>query len=268
MKDKIIILFSVVAAFLFIITLFLIYANGQQKAINVPTPHPTPFLTTCQLNDKNYAVGESFKSADGCNTCSCTADFQIACTEMACITSTPAPSIKATPTKTATVSAIPQGWKNYQLPDEKLSFSYPQNWKLKTESTGSIGTRYSVTSPNNFNLIFITSLDGLGGGCDEVCQSQNIKNTVLGTLNFSTKPLYIVVNGFKDKTNPLKAEISFNVIPTKTCWSNLCYGFNGKNTPSVTIIEGAFPGKLMTPVEFTNSADVKTAVSILKTLTY
>ena len=111
MKDKIIILFSVVAAFLFIITLFLIYANGQQKAINVPTPHPTPFLTTCQLNDKNYAVGESFKSADGCNTCSCTADFQIACTEMACITSTPAPSIKATPTKTATVSAIPQGWK-------------------------------------------------------------------------------------------------------------------------------------------------------------
>jgi len=39
---------------------------------------------TCQYNGVNYAPGTSFKSSDGCNTCSCTSSGQVGCTAMAC----------------------------------------------------------------------------------------------------------------------------------------------------------------------------------------
>ncbi len=38
---------------------------------------------TCVYNNANYAVGASFKSSDGCNSCTCTSNG-IACTELAC----------------------------------------------------------------------------------------------------------------------------------------------------------------------------------------
>jgi len=41
--------------------------------------------TTCSYGGKSYAVGESFKSTDGCNTCSCLSDGTVACTLMACL---------------------------------------------------------------------------------------------------------------------------------------------------------------------------------------
>lgn len=40
--------------------------------------------TTCSYNGRLYAVGISFQSADGCNTCSCTSGGLVACTLMAC----------------------------------------------------------------------------------------------------------------------------------------------------------------------------------------
>lgn len=42
--------------------------------------------SACAVGDVSYAIGESFESADGCNTCTCEADG-IACTQMACVTS-------------------------------------------------------------------------------------------------------------------------------------------------------------------------------------
>lgn len=38
----------------------------------------------CLYNGKRYRVGESFSSEDGCNSCSCTAGGQVACTLRAC----------------------------------------------------------------------------------------------------------------------------------------------------------------------------------------
>lgn len=51
-----------------------------------PPVEPTAVLADkfCELNDQKYSVGESFPSADGCNSCSCTEDQTIACTEKAC----------------------------------------------------------------------------------------------------------------------------------------------------------------------------------------
>jgi hypothetical protein len=39
---------------------------------------------TCLYNNVVYPAGSSFKSTDGCNTCGCASDGQVACTLMAC----------------------------------------------------------------------------------------------------------------------------------------------------------------------------------------
>jgi hypothetical protein len=38
----------------------------------------------CTYNGKHYAVGDTFKSSDGCNDCSCEANGRAACTLRAC----------------------------------------------------------------------------------------------------------------------------------------------------------------------------------------
>lgn len=58
---------------------------------------------TCSLNDKTYNVGESFKAADGCNTCTCQSQDAINCTSNECLSANPATK-SATPTKTVTSS--------------------------------------------------------------------------------------------------------------------------------------------------------------------
>jgi hypothetical protein len=39
----------------------------------------------CVVDGKHYAAGDSFPSSDGCNTCSCQSDGQVACTLRACV---------------------------------------------------------------------------------------------------------------------------------------------------------------------------------------
>jgi hypothetical protein len=39
----------------------------------------------CSYGGKSYAAGQSFPSADGCNSCSCSANGGVACTERACL---------------------------------------------------------------------------------------------------------------------------------------------------------------------------------------
>jgi hypothetical protein len=83
---------------------------NSQKTLNdlkatPTTAPPTGALTkACEINGQEYAVNETFTATDGCNTCSCTADLTIVCTEMACDASKSA-TISGTPTKAATVSA-------------------------------------------------------------------------------------------------------------------------------------------------------------------
>lgn len=66
-------------------------SNNQQTSIPIvddvtPTSVATQF---CELNDKKYAVGESFPADSMCNTCSCSPNLTIACTQNACISPTP-----------------------------------------------------------------------------------------------------------------------------------------------------------------------------------
>ncbi len=93
--------------FYFSLTLFMVvvsaiiynlFSNQSEPAptsVNPATAGPTPtkiISQFCELNDKKYIVGESFPSTDSCNTCSCTPNLTIACTEKACVT--PEPTVK------------------------------------------------------------------------------------------------------------------------------------------------------------------------------
>ena len=49
----------------------------------------------CTYNGKTYQQGEGFKSMDGCNSCSCN-NGEVACTLMACISSTPSVPVTVT----------------------------------------------------------------------------------------------------------------------------------------------------------------------------
>ncbi len=87
------------------VILYIVKSNkvSQPKQINtkVEDVQDTAVVDTnvCSLNDKTYAIGQSFTAADGCNTCSCNSDIKITCTEKACVT--------PTVTNISTVSATP-----------------------------------------------------------------------------------------------------------------------------------------------------------------
>jgi hypothetical protein len=88
---------------------FLYFYQQSTSNTNVSTVSPTPTEIvseeTCELNGTTYKIGESFKSADGCNTCSCQTGNTIACTEMACdISPTTIPATKSASTKKITLT--------------------------------------------------------------------------------------------------------------------------------------------------------------------
>jgi hypothetical protein len=56
---------------------------GPKTRARISAPEITPGY--CLYEGRPYKVGEGFKAADGCNTCSCTATGQVACTLMACL---------------------------------------------------------------------------------------------------------------------------------------------------------------------------------------
>jgi len=81
---------------------YTVFFSGQ-KFTNPFKPSPTsvPVSTVsdqvCRLNDRNYAVGESFAAADGCNTCTCNQDLTIDCTDQPCKNSGLIPAVSQEP---------------------------------------------------------------------------------------------------------------------------------------------------------------------------
>lgn len=117
-----ILFFISLSVFILIISALIYFLTSSSKPTDTPdstnTITPTVSEVACTLNGKSFGIGDSFKSADGCNTCSCTAPDVIACTEMACditptktatksATITPAKSATVSSTKTSTKSATP-----------------------------------------------------------------------------------------------------------------------------------------------------------------
>ncbi|HPT65745.1 MAG TPA: hypothetical protein PK257_00345 [Candidatus Woesebacteria bacterium] len=110
----------VVALIIFVfvmVALGLVFFKNQKNIdnsdSNFDTAESTPIPASgiCFLNDKTYQIGESFASADGCNTCTCESADVITCTEKAC-PSTITPTKTATATPTVTKSATSSSTKN------------------------------------------------------------------------------------------------------------------------------------------------------------
>ncbi len=55
---------------------------GNQPKVEVPVPFQKD--GTCEYNGIIYKQGESFTAIDGCNSCGCDLNGQVACTAMAC----------------------------------------------------------------------------------------------------------------------------------------------------------------------------------------
>ena len=135
---------------------------------NTPTAKPTinsgPY---CDLNDKRYFQGESFPSADGCNTCSCESQDMIACTEKACAATKSGTVV--TPTKSATTSSIPKDWKKYEDKEIGFSFNYPANITLtKKLSNGvfSLAINTQVNLAGGINVVTGITVDRGGSSLD------------------------------------------------------------------------------------------------------
>jgi hypothetical protein len=125
--------------FLFFVSLFLflavlamialVFINNNNQVSNTnnsnnistvisPTPEITSIPTSapatassCLVNGKQYTARETFISEDGCNTCACTSDFQVVCTEKACAATTSAITSLSKKTK---FQQLITSWNSYK----------------------------------------------------------------------------------------------------------------------------------------------------------
>lgn len=128
------------------------FSTLQQPDTSTNTP-PTAIPSVannkfCELSDKKYSVGESFLSEDKCNTCSCTTDLTIACTEKACVT----PTAVATPK--------PVSGKLYKDIKYGYQFTCPTGAKYVLEATSVNGNKIpfkqeSCSESNNSVIISV-----------------------------------------------------------------------------------------------------------------
>ncbi|HPJ16795.1 MAG TPA: hypothetical protein PK639_01015 [Candidatus Woesebacteria bacterium] len=130
-------------------SIFFSNITPQDSAKNL-TPAPSPTATSgavCLLNDKQYQIGESFKSADGCNTCSCGIDLTVSCTELAC---------DSTPTATPSATSV----KSYKNSVFGFSFDYPKTLTLTDQlpktKTDYTSTKEKLTLTDKINKYTVT----------------------------------------------------------------------------------------------------------------
>jgi len=128
------------------------FLNNQSVSTDpatvMPTAIPTVSTQFCELGDRQIPVGESFPSADSCNTCSCTPNLTIACTEKACVSPTMVPTKK------------PVSQKIYKDIKYGYQFSCPTSAKYVVEATSVNGNKIpfkqeSCTLPDSSVIISV-----------------------------------------------------------------------------------------------------------------
>lgn len=162
------VVFIVVAGL--VVVSFLDSQKTLTESKNTPTSVPPTGVDVvgCEINGKKYSFGESFKADDGCNTCSCGEDKQIACTLMACESST-----SASPTKSATTSAIPTDWKVYT--NSSYSFKYPSKWNLVDLTKGlQVEIYYQPDKTKSVGEILVENMGLSMKGLDTYTKSKSI----------------------------------------------------------------------------------------------
>ncbi len=153
----------------------------------------------CQLNDQTYQVNEAFAAADGCNTCTCTPDLTISCTEKAC-------------ESTSSSSASLKDLKTYTSDEYKFSVQYPSDLSMeinnvdtanyvqlifnKTSNAAfdiSASSNYPINQPKYMNDTVSTGKKNINGISWSLFQLpnkyiglQNEKNSILYSITYPT----------------------------------------------------------------------------------
>jgi|GEM_PF-779932 len=191
-----------------------------KTVVNTVSPTPTKVVSqeTCELNGTTYKVGESFKSADGCNTCSCQTANTIACTEMACnispvvtpvATKSASTKVTITPTKSATTSSIPKDWKTYTNSTYKFSINYPSDWIVKVSESGVIISNleytkgYSDPTNNNIDLGENVSISFYKNYKTSLTNGETLETYISKKINFpsANKTTINKLSGYKVTEN-------------------------------------------------------------------
>ncbi len=122
-------------------------------------------------------MGESFLSEDGCNTCNCFDNGQIACTRMACA---PTPTIYSSPSVSKTnFQKLITDWSNYQeinITDRQQFTNQSSFW------TGSIKTD---------NLLYGVTQKIIQGSIKKLALDNNTTDFILGDYEYK---FYITPN--------------------------------------------------------------------------
>jgi len=215
----------------------LFFAPSSQTASNKSTVNPTPTVSSgvfCDLNNKRYFQGESFPSADGCNTCTCESQDIIACTEKACLATK---SATLTPTKSATSSSIPKDWKVYEDKEIGFSFSYPKNITLTKKIS------------NGVFFLAINAQINLAGGVNMVTGITTDRGG--GSLDFG---------GYTKNGNQITYFSNKNI--STICDSKLIKKiYNNPNGLEIVLLEGTLDNEGMTGSCETSSGNIKALVN-------
>jgi len=159
--------FSLIIFIIVLVLVIISFINSQKPISNsrdIPNNNISPTslpVTFCEINDQKHAVGTTFSANDSCNTCTCGEDLTINCTTKTCDAT---PSVKLSPTKSATTSAIPADWKTYTNSTYNLSFKYPSGSIVKNNNyTGYLATfivdKISSVEPTTTATFYIGSTD-------------------------------------------------------------------------------------------------------------
>lgn len=149
--------FSLIIFIIVLVLVIISFLNSQKPISNsrdIPNNNISPTslpVTFCEINDQKHAVGTTFPANDSCNTCICGEDLTINCTTKTCDAT---PSVKLSPTKSATSSAINKDLKTYTSSLYGFSFQYPSNTKV----TGDINSHiFSFSIDSKVISVLISS---------------------------------------------------------------------------------------------------------------
>ena len=174
------------------------------------------------------------------------------------------------------------GWKTFTSKYEAgLHFRYPSNWTTKPSSGNEDGSDgIELTSPSGLTLRVVAGIDGFGGGCDpdqcpynDVFASEPLKVENFGSLYIDEWTMNDGANAQHILGFTREPLTSFKGFPPYMMYSSLSHQggpeilvslSSHKAAPSTTVTQF----DKMTPTEFFNLADVKTAHKILESWSY
>ena len=128
-------------------------SNQNNSVFIVPTESPSPTVTTtekfCEANDQKVKQGETFKAADGCNTCTCGSDLTITCTQLSC-EATPTTKVKVTPTPTIKVTPTSSIETPLSVATKYLDAYVKGDWETVKQYSGDSKFDQSIASGYGF----------------------------------------------------------------------------------------------------------------------